>query len=94
VKKAPPRVYAQTIIRIRMPGHFIVQVGAEWVFVSVLIDWLFFDDCILSVICSAAFMSVVIVVLVNYYTCVVCVMLLFRRVLSGPKSLCIVLLTG
>jgi hypothetical protein len=39
-------------------------------------------------------MSVVIVVLVNYYTCVVCVMLLFRRVLSGPKSLCIVLLTG
>ena len=36
VKKAPPRVYAQTIIRIRMPGHFIVQVGA--VFVLVLID--------------------------------------------------------
>lgn len=25
VKKVPPRVYAQTIIRIRMPGHFIVQ---------------------------------------------------------------------
>ena len=29
VKKAPPRVYAQTIIRIRMPGHFIVQVGTN-----------------------------------------------------------------
>ena len=29
VKKAPPRVYAQTIIRIRMPGHFIVQVGTD-----------------------------------------------------------------
>jgi hypothetical protein len=26
VKKPPPHVYAQTIIRIRMPGQLIVQV--------------------------------------------------------------------
>lgn len=39
-------------------------------------------------------MRVIFVFIVYYNTCVVCVMLLFRRVLSGPKSHCIVLLTG
>jgi hypothetical protein len=29
VKSPPPRVYAQTIIRIRMPGQLIIQVRAQ-----------------------------------------------------------------
>ena len=40
VKKPPPRVYAQTIIRIRMPGQLIVQVrGAAWLGIVIAIEW-------------------------------------------------------
>jgi hypothetical protein len=38
VKKPLPRIYAQTIIRIRMPGHIIAQVWLCSAFISVSTD--------------------------------------------------------